>query len=151
MKRFLPLLALVLSVAFGVPAAHAQTYAVGTQACHMGQLDCYAVPMTDGTNKAEFWLNLASGSWIAFMGLEPSLGLVTVTDYKTTTATYKTPDGKIWTGTVPQSVSFTFKGEDGSYAGSAAIVFGHYFFRDLCRGCTGWYWSVEGGSITINP
>ena len=176
---FLPLIAAVL----GAGSVHAQTvttWALGSAACHVNSVNCQNVPMS-GPSSGNLWIDVApfngtQGPYAErFMdGLPSSIsGFAEVNNNSTyrvtySAPTYTTPDGKKWTcglNQCPQSMTLTFVqlGIDpttnatyivpGGYTGTATIVFGNYYYVDVCGfGCgavRGWHWSVVGGTITV--
>jgi hypothetical protein len=151
---------LFLGAAFAVAAIsiHAQTttYTLGGTSCHTFIVDCYAVPVTNGTTRTTAWFYLApyngleSGHWIGLGGLGLGLAVVNKANtYSYTTTTVKTtnPAGRYQ---MPSSISMTFSGTSANnqpYTGKAAIVLGDYVKR-CYRGCY-WYYSVLGGTLTV--
>ena len=170
---------LFLGAAFAVAAIsiHAQTttrWALGQAFCEHGSVYCYGIPITSGTQHASIWIDIQPyerpiSSW--FISGIPELAngwaqvnLDSTYHYTKTTATYTTSDGKRWTGMVPRSITLTFKQvviESNTavvpphpITGTATILFGNYRYVDRCsgRGCggaLGWYYSVVGGSLTV--
>lgn len=178
-KPVLPLIAVV----FGVVSVHAQTamtWALGSAPCHVHSVDCQNVPLS-GPSSGNIWIDVApfnstQGPYAErFIDGVPSSipGFAEVNDdasYQVTYSapTYTTPDGKKWTcgqNQCPQSITLTFVQlginpstnasyvVPGGYIGTATIVFGNYYYVDVCGfGCgaiRGWHWSVVGGTMTV--
>ena len=150
-----------------IHAETTQTWALGSSMCSPGQaVNCWGVPATDGTQHGTVWIDLTpyqdpyASRWFD-TGID-GLGIAAINYDKTyfvqtTTAHYTTADGREWSGTMPQSISFTYSGTTSSgqpYLGTGTVVLGHYYYVDVCggRGCggsMGWHYSVVGGSITV--
>ena len=170
---------LFLGAAFAVAAIsiHAQNttrWALGQAFCSHGGVNCFVVPITNGTHHASIWIDIqpyqnpTSSTFIngipELAGGWAWLNLGSAYHYTKKTATYTTRDGRKWTGWVPQSITLTFTQvvvENNTVVipphpitGTGTIVFGNYYYVDTCsgRGCggvLGWHYSVVGGTMTV--